>query len=156
MRGTLLVRGPWGRFKKVEICGGPWMDKPATHFGICMAPEILNSIQRERLPDTQPGGSPEGRVPRSANRSPGKAGLRGLWVRDRTDGNAAWDHRSHRQPAPLGSGGFRPQELLQRSCRDRRAAHYGRDAQRQGSTENVPELALVGPFAHRVHAHAHS
>ncbi len=42
MRGTLLVRGPWGPFKKVEICGGPWMDKPAEHFGICMAPEIVN------------------------------------------------------------------------------------------------------------------
>ena len=46
MRGTLLVRGPWGRFKKVEICGGPWMDKPATHFGICMAPEILSRLDR--------------------------------------------------------------------------------------------------------------
>ncbi len=50
MRGTLKVRGPWGPFGKVEICGGPWMDKPEGHFGICMAPEVVFGSGRGKTP----------------------------------------------------------------------------------------------------------
>ncbi len=50
IRGTLEVRGPWGPFKKVTITGGPWMDKPADAFGICMAPELLANPQFRAVP----------------------------------------------------------------------------------------------------------
>lgn len=42
-RGTLRVRGPWGPFSKIEIVGGPWLNKPKEAFGICMAPEVMGS-----------------------------------------------------------------------------------------------------------------
>ena len=51
MRGTLKVRGPWGPFGKIEIAGGPWMDKPEGYFGICMAPEIVNGGRKAPAPD---------------------------------------------------------------------------------------------------------
>lgn len=54
MRGKLRVRGPWGPFSKVEICGGPWTSVPKGAFGICMAPEVLTNSYLRAWPGMCP------------------------------------------------------------------------------------------------------
>ena len=42
MRGNIRIRGTWGPLSKVYIYGGPWLKKPKSYYGICMAPEVLD------------------------------------------------------------------------------------------------------------------